>query len=104
MRGTVLIFLAVAFSGAVVTDAPARRPPRAAAEQDGIRVYFSPDGGAADAVIHEVERATRTLDIAVYSMTHTKIAESVVSAHRRGVEVRIVMDKSQSDGRYSSAT
>jgi phosphatidylserine/phosphatidylglycerophosphate/cardiolipin synthase-like enzyme len=88
----------------VAADAATRRPPPAAAEEDGIRLYFSPDGGAADAVVAEMAGARKTLDVAVYSVTHPQIAKAVADAHRRGVRVRVLLDKSQSSGRYSSAT
>lgn len=90
-----------------VVRAPAAAPttrPAPAASEDGIAVYFSPNGGAADAVIAATQSSKRTLDIAAYSMTHTGIAKATADAHKRGVKVRVIMDKTQSSGRYSSAT
>ncbi|HEX8324740.1 MAG TPA: phospholipase D family protein [Tepidisphaeraceae bacterium] len=83
---------------------PVTERPKPAAEQDGIAIYFSPDGGAADAVVYQVGRAKNKLDIAAYSITHVRIAKAVIDAHRRGVTVRVVMDTAQAAGRYSSAT
>lgn len=78
--------------------------PKPAAEEGGIRVYFSPDGGAASAIIDELGSARRSIDIAAYSYTHAGIAKATIDAHKRGVAVRVVMDKTQSAGKYSSAT
>src|SRR5688500_15215372 len=86
-----------------LADAPTTQPTPAA-EEDGIRVYFSPRGGAAEAVIHAINGATQSLDVAVYSVTHAEIAKAIVDAHKRGVKVRIVLDRMQSSGKYSSAT
>ena len=48
----------------------------------------------------DIDAARKTVEVAVYSVTHPRIAK----AHRRGVKVRVLLDKSQSSGRYSSAT
>lgn len=64
-------------------------------------VYFSPDRGAADTLIGFIDRATATLDCAVYSITHDGIAEALIRAHGRGVKVRVLMDKTQAGGQYA---
>jgi len=79
-------------------------PTQPAASQDGIDVYFSPDGGAGHAVVKEIAGAKTSLDIAAYSYTHAEISKATVEAHKRGIRVRVVMDKTQSAGKYSSAT
>jgi len=66
-----------------------------------IKVFFSPDGGAAEEIIRQIENAESYIDIAMYSFTYEPIAEAVIRAKNRGVRVRILMDKVQSQGRYS---
>ena len=80
----------------------AARPP--AVNQGGVSVLFSPDGGCDDALVTAIHDARKTLDIAAYHITHTKIAKAIVDANRRGVSVRVIMDKSQTQAKYSSAT
>lgn len=41
------------------------------------------------------------VDIAIYSFTYEPIAGAIVRAKRRGVKIRILMDKGQSKGKYS---
>lgn len=89
---------------AVVSLAIAAPKHEPVASEDGIAVYFSPDGGCAAAVVQAMDGARSSVDIAIYSITHKDIAASIVAAHKRGVIVRVVLDKSQSSGRYSSAT
>ncbi len=79
-------------------------PPKPVIFQDGISVYFSPDGDCANTVVFWVNKAEKKIDIAAYSITHVKIAKAIADAHRRGVVVRVVMDKTQAAGKYSSAT
>lgn len=65
-----------------------------AAHEDGISVFFSPHGGCTDAVVAEIDRAKHEIMVQAYDFTSHPIAESLVDAHRRGVHVTIVLDKS----------
>lgn len=58
-------------------------------------VYFSPSGGCQDAIISEISRSQKTIDIAMYYLTTREIAQELVKAKDRGVSTRIVLDQSQ---------
>ena len=68
-----------------------------------IQVYFSPKGGATEAIVRELSAARRQVLINAYSFTSTAIQQAVVNAHNRGVEVRAILDESQETANYSSA-
>lgn len=76
----------------------------ARADVPGIAVGFSPDGGAERLVVRSIEGAHREILVAAYSFTNKKIAKALVDAHRRGVTVRAVLDKSQRGEHYTAAT
>jgi phosphatidylserine/phosphatidylglycerophosphate/cardiolipin synthase-like enzyme len=67
-------------------------------------VYFSPHGGCTEAVVTALGRAKSTVLVQAYSFTSAPIAKALVEAHRRGVRVEVVLDKSQRTEKYSSAT
>ena len=67
-------------------------------------VYFSPKGGCTEAVVEALGKAKSTVLVQAYSFTSTPIAKALVEAHRRGVKVQVVLDKSQRTEKYSSAT
>src|SRR3989454_1507104 len=69
-----------------------------------VAVYFSPTGGATDAVVHEVNAATQQVLMQAYSFTSAAIAQALVDAHKRGVTVLAVLDKSNETEKYSAAT
>ena len=69
-----------------------------------IEVAFSPDMGATDLVVKAVGEAHRTIRVAAYSFTSKPIAQALLEAHKRGVDVKVVVDKSQAKARYTSAT
>jgi phosphatidylserine/phosphatidylglycerophosphate/cardiolipin synthase-like enzyme len=68
-----------------------------------IEVYFSPNGGCTDAIVKTLGQAKNTLLIQAYSFTSAPIAKAVVDAHKRGVQVNVILDKSQLTEQYSSA-
>ena len=86
----------------LVAASSGRRDP--AMVEDGIAVYFSPDGGAAAAIVDAINGAQKTVDIAIFNITQKDISKAIVAAHKRGVQVRVILDSSQAEGKYSSAT
>ena len=69
-----------------------------------IAVYFSPRGGATDAIVQEIHAATQQIVVQAYSFTSAPIAKALVDAHKRGVTIRAVLDKSNETQKYSAAT
>jgi phosphatidylserine/phosphatidylglycerophosphate/cardiolipin synthase-like enzyme len=67
-------------------------------------VYFSPNGGATDAVVRELTAAKTQVLIQAYSFTSAPIAKALVEAHKRGVKILAVLDKSNETDKYSAAT
>src|SRR5262249_37264341 len=82
------------------------RPPYAAETVSPARVavYFSPNGGATDAVVREINAAKVQVVMQAYSFTSAPIAKALVEAHKRGVKILAVLDKSNETDRYSAAT
>ncbi|HWE02077.1 MAG TPA: phospholipase D family protein [Tepidisphaeraceae bacterium] len=96
----VLLLAATPKAGA---DAPA--PIVKAIDLDeGITPFFSPSGGCTDAIVAEIGKAKKSLDIQAFSFTSPSIAQAVADAQSRGVSVRVVLDKSQRTDHYSAAT
>ncbi|HEY0074493.1 MAG TPA: phospholipase D family protein [Abditibacteriaceae bacterium] len=67
-------------------------------------VYFSPKGGAQDAIIRAINGAKTSILLQAYSFTNASIAQALVQAKQRGVLVEAVLDKSNRTAQYSSAT
>jgi len=78
-------------------------PPKAPQSLPPIEVYFSPKGGCTEAVVKEIDAAKTKILVQAYSFTSAPIAKALVDAHRRGVDVRVILDKSQRGEKYSSA-
>jgi len=67
-------------------------------------VYFSPHGGATEAIVHEIDSAKNEILVQAYSFTSAPIAKALLAAKKRGVAIEVVLDKSQRGERYTSAT
>jgi phosphatidylserine/phosphatidylglycerophosphate/cardiolipin synthase-like enzyme len=67
------------------------------------QVYFSPNGGCTQAIVREITDAKSEILVQAYSFTSAPIAKALVSAHKRGVKVEAILDKSQRSERYTSA-
>ncbi len=68
------------------------------------QVYFSPKGGCTEAIIQEIDRAKTEILVQAYSFTSQPIAEALLLAHKRGIKVQVILDKSQRSGKYTSST
>jgi phosphatidylserine/phosphatidylglycerophosphate/cardiolipin synthase-like enzyme len=77
--------------------------PGPAASEDGLSVWFSPQGGCEAAIVHEISNAKNTIDIQAYSFTSIPIEHALADAQARGVRVRAVLDKVAAGEHYSGA-
>jgi len=56
-------------------------------------VYFSPRGGCTEAIVREIDNACETIRVQAYSFTSPVIAQALIEAQRRGVQVEAVLDE-----------
>ncbi len=62
-------------------------------------VHFSPDGGAEKAIVKLIDGAHTKIHVLAYSFTSKPIANALIAAKQRGVDVNIVLDRSQPTAR-----
>jgi len=65
-------------------------------------VYFSPKGGAEEAIVKELGIAKTAILLQAYSFTSAAIAKGLVAAHERGVKFEFILDKSNLTTQYTS--
>jgi len=68
-----------------------------------IKVYFSPHGGCTEAVVRAVNSAKKQVLVEAYSFTSEPIAVALIEAEKRGVDVEVILDKSQEQARGTEA-
>jgi phosphatidylserine/phosphatidylglycerophosphate/cardiolipin synthase-like enzyme len=101
-RMLLTLVLSAAFLGCQGKDS---KPPPTATQVSAsdVSVYFSPNGGCTEAVVAAIDGAKLTIGVQAYSFTSAPIAKALVNAHKRGVRVVVILDKSQETEKYSSA-
>jgi phosphatidylserine/phosphatidylglycerophosphate/cardiolipin synthase-like enzyme len=80
---------------------PARSP--STTTPSAVTACFTPGGDCTDAIIQALTDAKRTILVQAYSFTSAPIAKALLEAHKRGVQVQVILDKSQRTEKYSSA-
>jgi phosphatidylserine/phosphatidylglycerophosphate/cardiolipin synthase-like enzyme len=68
-----------------------------------VTVCFTPGGNCTEAIVQALNNAKRTILVQAYSFTSAPIAKALLDAHKRGVQVQVILDKSQRTEKYSSA-
>lgn len=58
---------------------------------------FSPDHGATSLVVKTVQSARHDICVAAYLLTSYPVANALIRAHQKGVAVKVVMDREQSN-------
>jgi len=66
-----------------------------------VSVFFSPNGGAEEAIVEAIQSARKAIEVQAYSFTSGPIAKALTDAAERGVQVQVVVDHSQLTERYS---
>lgn len=68
-----------------------------------IEVGFSPDGEAQQLVLKTINNARYNIRLMGYSFTSPEVAKALVAAHKRGVNVKVVLDEQGNKSRASWA-
>lgn len=69
-----------------------------------VQVCFSPHGDCTRAIVKEIAAARSEVLVQAYSFTSAPIAKALLDAHKRGIKVTAILDKSQRKEKYTSAT
>jgi phosphatidylserine/phosphatidylglycerophosphate/cardiolipin synthase-like enzyme len=72
------------------------------AAQGTVEVAFSPNGGCTAATVRFIGEARKSVRLAAYGLTSNPIGKALVEAKKRGVDVRVVVDKEHDPKRSGS--
>ena len=65
-------------------------------------LFFSPQGrGVSKGIIPLIRQANDSIEVSIFFLTHNKISKELVSAHERGVKVRVILDATAATNGYS---
>lgn len=103
LRSRTTLVLAFLLTITFACSSPIQSKPAGPLTTQVNEVFFSPNGGATEAIVREIGNAKQEIKVQAYSFTSAPIAKALVDAHKRGVQVTVVLDKSQRSEKYSSA-
>ena len=69
-----------------------------------VDLCFTPGGTCTNRIISEIGRSRSEIFVQAYSFTSADIGKALLDAHKRGVRVEAILDKSQRAAKYSWAT
>lgn len=89
MRPWLVLLCFFGLAGATLAE-PLRIPLQGEAT-----VAFTPEDDATGLILRAIGAARQQILVQAYSFTHRDIADALIAAHRRGVEVRVLADPEQ---------
>lgn len=95
-RHSVILLLLVAL---IATSSPSAISEAA----DRWAVCFTPPENCTDRINETIREARRSIHVQAYSFTSAPIAKALLQAHKRGVRVEVILDKSNRKDKYSTA-
>ena len=91
----VLSLLALAGAPALAFDLPAAGKGSAIAASGTVQVLFTPGDDAAGQIVQAIEHAQKQVLVQTFSFTSREIAQALIAASRRGVDVQVITDAEQ---------
>jgi mitochondrial cardiolipin hydrolase len=58
--------------------------------------FFSPGDACRNAIIHHIDTASKQLDICVFTISDDSITKSLLTAHKKGVPIKLITDNDKS--------
>jgi len=68
-----------------------------------VEIYYSPKGGCTEAIVNTLRAARQTVFVQAYSFTSSPIEAALAAAAKRGVKVRLILDRSNLTQKSSAA-
>ncbi len=81
------------------------RSPATITTDDGqtqMQVCFTPGEDCTTLLVDQINAAQKSIEVEAYTFTSFPIAKALVQAAARGVEVQVILDKTQFDGQHFS--
>jgi phosphatidylserine/phosphatidylglycerophosphate/cardiolipin synthase-like enzyme len=66
-------------------------------------VYFTPGDGPEQALLRLIDSAQGSIHLALYYFTDRDLAQALVRAFERGIEVKVLLDEEQKTAKYSKS-
>ena len=104
-RLLLLILCVIFFTAAQTQQSESTIPKVAFNANASYQLCFVPDGASCQQLlVDSINAAQKSIRVQAYSFTNSVIAKALIDAKNRGVNVQVIVDKSQHSERYSIVT
>ncbi len=100
MKKISLFFLSFILAAFIIPSIYAQTPTQIAPQ---IKVLFSPQDNCAQEIVSEIDKAKDYVYVAMYYFTSRPIAQALIRARDRGVDVKVCLDEEQPTYEYSKS-
>jgi phosphatidylserine/phosphatidylglycerophosphate/cardiolipin synthase-like enzyme len=90
-----ILFAAPHAAGLEPTSGHGHKPPLALPASGTVQAAFTPGDDAGKLIADAIDTAHHQVLVQTFSFTHRRIADALIAAKRRGVEVKVIADKDQ---------
>ncbi len=63
-------------------------------DQLWVQAFFSPDDEVESVIAYWVGKANSSIEVAMYTFTSSRLAQSLIDAAKRGIDVKVILEKS----------
>lgn len=84
-------------TSALAWDTRPSSEPVVIASSASVRVLFTPGDNIAGEIVQAIRQARTQVLVQAFSFTHGDIARALIDAHKRGVEVKLIADRKQTE-------
>ena len=70
-------------------------------DDDKEKVYFSTTDNLKNIVLAEINRTEKNINVAMYYFTSSPLAKGLITAKKRNVEIKVLLDEGQKYNKYS---
>lgn len=100
MKKVSLFLVPFIWMSLIISSTYAQTPTQAAPQ---IKILFSPQDNCAQEIVSEIDKAKDYVYVAMYYFTSRPIAQALIRARDRGVDVKVCLDKEQPTYEYSKS-
>ncbi|MBZ0105010.1 MAG: phospholipase D family protein [Sulfuricella denitrificans] len=90
-----LLVLASSATAAAFEFPPGSRPPPVVLAGGTVQLAFSPEDDTGAMVVSAIHESRKQILVQAFSFTHRKIAQALIEARHRGVDVQLIADGEQ---------
>ena len=95
ISGCLTIFLSTSAAAFEAPSGKDRKTPPVLSASGTVQAAFTPGDDAGRLIADAIHDAHRQVLVQTFSFTHRKIADALIAAKRRGVDVKVLADKEQ---------